>query len=137
MKYIFVTYVRNIINVSSTMHVFIIFAVLFSLPALAEISLSKTEKKWIKDNPIVKFTGNPNWLHYETFDKNDDYKSMSGNEISKLFNPFERLDAEDNIEGAGIGLTNTKYLVEIMGGETGVESTTSKGTTLWVELGIA
>ena len=30
--------------------------------------------------------------------------------------PFERLNASDNVEGTGIGLVISKYLIELMGG---------------------
>ena len=54
--------------------------------------------------------------------------------MDELFEPFERLGAEQSeVEGAGIGLTITKRLVEMMGGQLGVESTPSKGSTFWVE----
>ena len=54
--------------------------------------------------------------------------------ITKLFQPFERLGQPNEIEGAGIGLMVTKELVESMGGEIGVNSKLDKGTTFWVEL---
>lgn len=57
-------------------------------------------------------------------------------DIDKLFTPFERLDAVNNVEGAGIGLVITKHLVELMGGTIGVESTPGEGCTFWVELGL-
>jgi len=37
------------------------------------INLSQNEKQWIKDNPEVTFTGNPNWLPYETFNEQGEY----------------------------------------------------------------
>lgn len=67
----------------------------------------------------------------------DTGQGISEKEIDRLFNPFERLNAESNIEGTGIGLTITKHLVELMGGKIGVESTAGKGTTFWVELDIS
>jgi len=55
--------------------------------------------------------------------------------IDELFQPFNRLGAETGeIEGTGIGLTITRQLVEMMGGEVGVESRVGVGTTFWVEL---
>jgi PAS domain S-box-containing protein len=53
----------------------------------------------------------------------------------RLFQAFERLDADAlAIEGAGIGLTLSKALVEMMGGRIGVESEPGQGSTFWIEL---
>ena len=63
-------------------------------------------------------------------------KSLTENEISRLFVAFERLDAAKNVEGAGIGLVISKHLVELMGGMIGVESDENKGNTFWIELAV-
>ena len=63
----------------------------------------------------------------------DSGKGISENEINRLFNPFERLDAKNNIEGTGIGLSITKHLVELMGGKIDVKSTPGEGSTFWVQ----
>ncbi len=55
--------------------------------------------------------------------------------IDGLFEPFNRLDAEDTeIEGTGIGLTITKELVERMDGTIRVDSMVGEGSTFWVEM---
>lgn len=55
--------------------------------------------------------------------------------LKELFQPFNRLGAEiSEIEGAGIGLTITRRIVEMMGGTVDVESKVGVGSTFWIEL---
>lgn len=52
-----------------------------------------------------------------------------------LFVPFERLGRENGtIEGTGIGLTITKQLIEVLGGEIGFESAPDQGSAFWVDV---
>lgn len=57
-------------------------------------------------------------------------------DISRLFDSFERMDEKKNrnIEGSGLGLSITRHLIELMEGRITVESEYGKGSVFRVEL---
>jgi signal transduction histidine kinase len=63
---------------------------------------------------------------------------LSAEHQQRLCQAFERLDAQHStVPGAGIGLALSKWLVELMQGEIGVDSTAGKGCRFWVRLAAA
>jgi CheY-like chemotaxis protein/anti-sigma regulatory factor (Ser/Thr protein kinase) len=62
---------------------------------------------------------------------------LSQDQLSRLFQPFNRLGQEiAGEQGTGIGLVVCKRLVESMGGSIGVESAVGKGSVFWIELAL-
>ncbi len=56
-------------------------------------------------------------------------------DLTKLFQPFERLSAErSTIEGTGLGLALTRNLMTAMNGEVGAASRLGEGSSFWIEL---
>lgn len=65
----------------------------------------------------------------------DSGDGLTPEQIGRLFNPFDRLDADQlSIEGTGIGLVISKLLIELMGGRIGVVSKPGTGSQFWIEM---
>jgi PAS domain S-box-containing protein len=65
----------------------------------------------------------------------DDGPGLDAAQQTRLFQAFERLGSHSSgVEGVGIGLALSKWLVELMKGEIGVRSVPGAGSTFWVRL---
>ena len=75
----------------------------------------------------------PEYVRYR-FTIRDTGIGMPESFLSHLFEPFTRNRSTERVEGSGLGLSITKGLIELMGGELSVESRERAGTTFRVEL---
>ncbi|MFT5280024.1 MAG: CheY-like chemotaxis protein, partial [Bacteroidia bacterium] len=67
------------------------------------------------------------------FEIRDTGHGIKESELSKLFKEFSQLDhtTAQALEGTGLGLSICKKLVNMLGGEIGVESTVGEGSIFW------
>ena len=63
------------------MRIFLAFIVLLfsggllanTLPVEPDLKLNQEERQWLMAHPVIKFTGDPNWLPFEAFDTDEKY----------------------------------------------------------------
>jgi len=67
----------------------------------------------------------------------DEGYGISGENVTKLFQPFERLDrTKEMVGGTGLGLFSAKMIVEVHGGTINIYSNVEKGATVEITLPI-
>ena len=67
--------------------------------------------------------------HHVTVSVTDNGPGLAPGEDARIFEPFERGHASRKTEGAGLGLTLARHLVELQGGRIWVESRRGHGST--------
>ena len=83
-------------------------------------------------NVLVDYVLSPKTLRISVVDTGE---GMSAEHLVQLFQPFNRLGRQANVEeGTGIGLMVCKKLLELMNGKIGVKSTVDVGSEFWIEL---
>jgi len=64
----------------------------------------------------------------------DSGPGIAANELESIFEPYERGSTAQGIGGTGLGLTISKLLVKLMGGDMSLSSEPGKGTTVSMKL---
>lgn len=92
------------------------------------INLLSNAVKYNRPQGKVTLTARANQT-FVTLQISDTGRGLSAEQVSHLFEPFNRLGIEsEGIEGAGIGLVIVKGLTQAMGGTISVSSTPGEGT---------
>lgn len=80
----------------------------------------------------VKVARQDGWVRIEVEDSG---AGLTPEQQARLFVSFDRLGADQTaIEGTGIGLALSRRLVDLMGGELGVDSVVGQGSVFWIKL---
>ena len=70
----------------SFISLFLSSAIAIATPQIQNLELNENERRWLNANPSVKFTGDPNWLPYEAFDSNGNYKGIVSEHLDLIAN---------------------------------------------------
>ena len=84
-------------------------------------------------DPVVKIKCKEEYENY-LFSVKDNGLGIAEDYYAKIFNLLTRLHKRSDVEGAGIGLSTCKKIVENLGGKIWVDSVVDEGTTFFIEI---
>ena len=73
---------RNLLTVYFLSLLICVFSINITLASTLE--LTEQEKNWIRQNPVINFTGDPNWLPYEAFDSSGTYYGIVAEHLQEI-----------------------------------------------------
>lgn len=101
----------------------------------ALLNLLSNAIKYNREGGSVRLTVTPQEKNRLRILVTDSGPGIPAERMQELFQPFSRLGAENGtIEGTGIGLTITRRIIEMMGGQVDAISEIGVGSTFWIEL---
>jgi PAS domain S-box-containing protein len=99
------------------------------------INLLSNAIKYNRTGGVVEVTCSASAAKRLRISVRDTGEGLSPEKLAQLFQPFNRLGQEaGTLQGTGIGLVVSKRLVELMGGDIGVDSVVGVGSVFWIEL---
>ena len=102
------------------------------------VNLLSNALKYNRPGGTVALRCEPGAAGFALLHVEDTGRGMDAQQQAHLFEPFNRLGRErEGIDGTGIGLLLTKYLVELMGGRLSLRSAPQQGTTVTLTLPLA
>ena len=92
----------------------------------------------VKRLDMLSETAHPTPQALLRFEVVDTGVGMTPEQMAQVFQPFEQVgDVTRRREGTGLGLTISRYLVQLMGGDIHAESTPGQGSCFWFEVALS